>query len=70
MILKNATFRHNENDERLCTATIYSDGGTTPSSPIDVGLLATDKFDVGSTVTDTTTGDVKMYGEDGNWHLW
>ena len=70
MILKEATYRHTVNNERLVTASIYSAGLELPTSPEDVGLLANDKFDVGSIVVDTNTGDVAMFGEDGNWHKW
>lgn len=66
----NATFRHKEDGTRLVRATIYSDGLTLPTSPVDVGFEADDEFDVGAVVVDPVSGDMAMYGENGQFNAW
>ena len=60
-------------EEQKVTATIYSDGMPSPfpTSGADVdGMLDTDEFAVGTKIVDTTSGNVAMYGEDGQFHEW
>ena len=69
--LKNATFRHGVNGERIADVVLYTkslDNLPTDASDIE-GLLDDDVLDIGSIALDMTTGHAAMF--DGtSWNQW
>lgn len=70
--LKGAEYRRREDGKRVVTIDVRTDDlSTLPTSAEDIeGLSPDDIIDEGSIAQDVNTGDVAMYGFDGQWHIW